>query len=484
MPEKSAPGARLAGRYQLGARLGRGGSGEVLAALDLKLGRVVAVKRLRAAPRGDRATQQRLVAEARLLAAIEHPNVVKVLDVDHDHQGQPFFVMELLRGATLRELLRTAGRLAPARAVRLVVQLLDGLRALHDVGVLHGDLTASNVIVVWTPDAATPDEREQVKLVDVGAAAPVSPAGLGEDLRVVGTAEFLAPELLRGGDAAASVASDLYAAGVVLHWLLLGRSPWHGCTGRELLQRKVAHAPLCTEERAWRGIPTELRSLVERSLAVQPEARFASAAALAAALRGCCLGATSTGPSARALGLVSALGPASRRWASPSAVAAGLFVAAWTGAGLFLPAEVPSAPAPGPAAAPPVGTPTALASSSPRPRARGAAVGGGGSVRSARRRAKLRSDGGRRDVASPGRGEGAPGWTAEAVLPSTGGRSVRGATAGPWTAAPSTFDAVGGALSPPGPRRSVAVVAAAPVAPNRPRRPEAPVAPDTFVVLE
>jgi serine/threonine-protein kinase len=213
----AAGGATLAGvegqaitaaRYRLLAEIGRGATGAVYRARDAELERDVAVKLLHA-HLGGHGTLARFFAEARVAAALRHPNIVAVLDLDEEHRR---IVMELLAGGTLRERLRD-GRLPIAEALERHAEILAALAAAHRRGVIHRDLKPANLLF---RRAAPPTE---LVLGDFGT------AHLGAPMQVdvlVGTLRYMAPEQRRGK---AGPSGDVYAAGVILHEMLGGQAP-------------------------------------------------------------------------------------------------------------------------------------------------------------------------------------------------------------------------------------------------------------------
>lgn len=256
------------GRYRLGAVIGRGGMASVVDGEDLRLGRRVAVKLLRPELAELADVCARFNTEAQLAARVVDPHAVAIYDTGVDG-GVPFIVMERLSGRTLADEIG-AGPIAPERAVRVVGQMLAGLEAAHRVGVIHRDVKPSNVLLTADGDA---------KLADFGIAKVAESANLTATGSIVGTAAYLAPERLAGQPA--SVASDVYSAGVVLYEALGGARPFEADTPLGVLHA-IAHvdAPPLT-----RTSP-ELAGVAARAMAKDPAQRFSSAAAMAAALDG------------------------------------------------------------------------------------------------------------------------------------------------------------------------------------------------------
>ena len=198
------------GRFRRVRQLGQGGFGTVWLAVDEQLNRTVAVK-LAHAP--DNETEQRMLREARALAAVRHPNCVRVYDIVQDPDGFAI-VMEYIDGKSLSEVVRGNGLLEDALAARLWVHMADALAAAHERGVLHRDVKPSNVIV---------DQQGTAHLIDFGIARSKGDSTLTATGMMVGTPDFLAPETARGE--AASPASDSWQLAATVSYALTGRPP-------------------------------------------------------------------------------------------------------------------------------------------------------------------------------------------------------------------------------------------------------------------
>jgi serine/threonine protein kinase len=210
-------GDRLAGRYRLDARIGSGGFATVFRAHDLRLDRDVAVKVLLANHATDPVVTARFEREARVLAAINHPNVVAIHDVASGRPNagsEPYLVMDLCAGGSLADLLKTSptGSLSPDILIPILIDVSAGLAALHAGGIVHRDLKPSNVLL----------SRGRAQIADLGIAV-VGPSDLTATGTAVGTLAYLAPEQLSG--APASSASDVHALGAIAFLGLTGRLP-------------------------------------------------------------------------------------------------------------------------------------------------------------------------------------------------------------------------------------------------------------------
>jgi eukaryotic-like serine/threonine-protein kinase len=264
-------------RYRLVERIGRGAMGEVFIAENLAIRLRVAVKLLKPELYADKTFRERFVQEAQAVAAIDHPNVARFLDLVI---GDPtFLVMEYVRGPTLAERLRK-GPLDAAQAAAIGARLSWALAAAHASGIVHRDLKPSNVIL--TPDR---ERGETPKLIDFGLAKLArarEASGLTRTGQVVGTPKYMAPEQIAGGKNV-DARSDVYALGCVLYEMLCGVPPFDGDDDVQVLYRQVHEEPRPVRSRAPQ-VPEGLAQLVGRLLAKDPAARVQSTEDLARAL--------------------------------------------------------------------------------------------------------------------------------------------------------------------------------------------------------
>ena len=256
MPEsakKLGVGGQL-GNYVLEQQLGEGAQAEVYLARDIVLQRQVAVKVLHRSADSREPSREGL-EEARLIATLEHPNIVRVYHVGRA-AGIWYMAMEHVRGSNLRELVRQRGVLEPVEALRYFRSAAEALRSAHEVGVIHRDVKPHNLLVTYTGE---------VKLVDFGLAALSAPGG-ATDRRRVGTPEYLPPEvwLERG----ASPPSDVYSLGATLFFVVTGRPPFLPST---IDGQKAAH--LNNEVTLPESVPAVIRSLVAKCMAKDPQDR-------------------------------------------------------------------------------------------------------------------------------------------------------------------------------------------------------------------
>ena len=215
----------IGGRYELGELLGRGGMAEVRKGKDRRLGRTVAVKRLRTDLASDATFQARFRREAQSSASLNHPAIVSTYDTgeematDGTGVAQPYIVMECVEGRTLRDILREGRKILPERALEITAGVLSALDYSHRAGIIHRDIKPGNVMLTPSGD---------VKVMDFGIARAISDASstMTQTAAVVGTAQYLSPEQARGETVDSR--SDVYSTGCLLYELLTGRPPFVG----------------------------------------------------------------------------------------------------------------------------------------------------------------------------------------------------------------------------------------------------------------
>jgi Protein kinase domain/Bacterial Ig-like domain (group 2) len=253
----------LGSRYLLHDLIGRGAMGQVFRGTVRGSGAPVAVKVLKPELVSDTEVVARFFQERSILTSVNHPNVAKVLDlvVEGDTLG---IVMELVEGQDLRRYLRARGTLPPGEAVRLERQLLQGLAAVHAAGIIHRDVKPENVLV------STARGQAELKLTDFGVSRLSYGASLTKMTSLIGTPEYMAPEL--ADHDTATPAADLYSAGIVLYEMLAGRTPFAGGHPLAVLRRQVEQPPPPIP-----GAPAELWAQIESLLAKDSQSRPVSA---------------------------------------------------------------------------------------------------------------------------------------------------------------------------------------------------------------
>lgn len=261
----------IAGRYAPRDLIGRGACGTVLEAMDMRLRRLVALKLIR---RGGEAPA-RILAEARAAARLVHPHIVAVHD-SGDGADFAWIAMELVIGEPLSALLARETRLPEHEAARLALQLLDALGHAHGRGVVHRDVKPANILLAM--DAG--ESSGALRLGDFGLAQMGAPDA-SEAGQMLGTPAWMAPEQIRGE--AVDHRADLWAAGVVLYEALTGYRPFHGGMPGVLTRILETEPPPPSSLVA--GLDRRWDAVLARALAKAPEARFADAAAMAAAIQ-------------------------------------------------------------------------------------------------------------------------------------------------------------------------------------------------------
>lgn len=280
----------LNGRYRLGPKLGDGGMAVVYRGFDSALGRQVAIKILREQYAADRTFVARFEREAQSVAALTHPNIINIFDVGFDpdgmagRRGDPdrdratgpgvghYFVMELIDGPNLKELIQARGSLPVEETVAILVQVLAGLGYAHARALVHRDIKPQNIML--TQDGTA-------KVTDFGIAKGLSDTTLTDVGFGMGTVHYISPEQARGEPA--TPASDLYAVGVMLYEMLTGVLPFTGESTVAVALKHVQKPPL-SPKRLNNSIPAPLAAIALRALAKSPGERFASASEMAAAL--------------------------------------------------------------------------------------------------------------------------------------------------------------------------------------------------------
>ncbi|WP_024793152.1 Stk1 family PASTA domain-containing Ser/Thr kinase [Tomitella biformata] len=263
-------GARLVGtlldnRYLVGSPIARGGMSTVYSGTDVRLGRDVAVKVMNTEFAADPKFLSRFEFEARSVASLKDPGLVAVYDqgVDGDYA---FLVMELVRGGTLRELLRERGPMPPHAVVAVARPALTALAAAHRAGLVHRDVKPENVLI---------SDDGEVKLADFGLVRAVAGATVTSSSVILGTAAYLSPEQVSTGHA--DPRSDIYAVGTVVFEMLTGRTPFTGDTSLAIAYRRI-NEDVPPPSTLIAGVPPELDAFVLRATDRDPNARFVNAA--------------------------------------------------------------------------------------------------------------------------------------------------------------------------------------------------------------
>ena len=271
-PRAARPGDVVDGRYRVEALLGRGGMGRVLRVRHQVLGKPFALKLIRTAMATDARARELFYREARLASACAHDHICSIVDFGEDPRFGLFMVMELLDGQTLHHKLRTGGRVAPKVACDILWQVADAVRAIHGRAIVHGDIKSENIFLLGGGGP------RRVKLLDFGLSRPDRGAAAGVD----GTPEYLAPERVRGEPP--SVASDVYALGVVAYELFTGELPFSGPVERVFEQQLATPVPP-PSSRVDEPLDERADALVARATAKEPRDRHPDVAGFLYELR-------------------------------------------------------------------------------------------------------------------------------------------------------------------------------------------------------
>lgn len=272
-PKATSPcGYVLGSRYLVTRPLASGGMGRVFQGIDQRLHRDVAIKLLRDELVPDDRLLERFRREALSAAALAHPTIASIFDYG-EHEGIPYIVMELVRGRDLAAVMAQDGPLVPPRAARIAEGVLEALQHAHDAGVVHRDVKPANVML-WGPD--------RVKVTDFGIAQAAGASRLTATGILLGSAHYISPEQVEGRQSTPQ--SDIYATGVLLFEMLVGRPPFDRGSPLQIAKRHLAGG-IPPPSRLDPTIPRAFDTIVARATALEPERRFASAADMARLIR-------------------------------------------------------------------------------------------------------------------------------------------------------------------------------------------------------
>lgn len=264
----------IAGRYEIGNLIGRGGMADVYEGIDTRLGRTVAIKLLKSDLANDPSFEDRFRQEAQASARMAHPTIVRVYDagedIELDSRGNqvkhPFIIMEYVKGKLIRDILHER-RLSIEEAVNYASGVLTALEFSHKAGVIHRDIKSANIMIT---------DNDQVKVMDFGIARAISDssATMANTVGIMGTAQYFSPEQAKGETVDAR--TDLYSTGVLLYEMLAGRAPFKGESAVSVAYQHVSEAvtPPSVHNDL---ISPELDQVVLQALAKDRNNRFASA---------------------------------------------------------------------------------------------------------------------------------------------------------------------------------------------------------------
>jgi serine/threonine protein kinase len=269
-------GFTISGKYRLLATLGTGGMGQVYLCEHILMGRKVALKVLPRSQASDPASLARFYREARAVARLDHPNIVRAHDIDHEDKLH-FIVLEYVDGCNLHDFVRKNSTLTPARAAHYIRQAAMGLQHAHEAGLVHRDIKPGNLLL---------DRQGAVKLLDMGLARffHEDKAEFVKEFEagyIIGTADYVAPEQIN--DSQVDVRADIYSLGGSFYYLLVGKSPFQdGTTPQKMIWHQVRQPKSLRVLRP--DVPEGLVQVIERMLAKEPARRYQEPAEVVAAI--------------------------------------------------------------------------------------------------------------------------------------------------------------------------------------------------------
>ena len=274
-----SPGSRIDERYEIIDALGSGGMGHVYKARRLRLGDDVAIKVMQATPDTPPEARERFLRESRACAQLRHPNIVGILDFGFDGANQPYMVMELLSGPSLKEEIDLEAPMSPDRVAAILGPVASALQLAHDRGITHRDLKPANIV------AHRYESGERVyKVIDFGLAAMKA---TGDQTRLtdpqffLGTLAYAAPEQMRGEQV--TPAADIYALGVIAYEMLTGARPHDGNNQATLITQALTQSPVSPAAKRG-GLPAAVDDAVMRALDKEASMRWPTVAEFVNAL--------------------------------------------------------------------------------------------------------------------------------------------------------------------------------------------------------
>lgn len=261
----------IAGKYQILEELGKGGMGVVYKAKDTKLDRIVALKFLPPELTRDREAKERFILEAKTAAALNHPNITVIHEIDED-EGRTFIAMEFIGGLSLKDKIKS-GLLEIDNAVLIASQVADGLQEAHEKEIVHRDIKPANIMLT---------EKGQAKIVDFGIAKLVGQVRLTRTGTTIGTVAYMSPEQAKGDEV--DHRSDIWSMGVVLYEMLTGQLPFKGNREQTMIY-SILNADPETPKEYREDLSDHLSAVIDKALQKDPSERFQSADDLLNALK-------------------------------------------------------------------------------------------------------------------------------------------------------------------------------------------------------
>jgi serine/threonine protein kinase len=262
--EELSRGTELADKYKIEEVVGKGGMGIVYRAEDTKLKRSVALKFLPSELMQDEEARERFVLEAQAAAALSHPNICTIHEIDEE-EGKSFIAMEYVKGQSLKEKIER-GPLGEQEALDIAIQVAEGLEEAHKKSIIHRDIKSANIMVT---------EKGQAKVMDFGLAKVKGGTLLTREGTTLGTVAYMSPEQARGEEV--DHRSDIWSLGVVMYEMFSGQLPFQGDREASILYSVVHEEPKPLKE-IKRDLPPEIQQIINRALKKKPESRFPSAA--------------------------------------------------------------------------------------------------------------------------------------------------------------------------------------------------------------
>lgn len=266
-------GKVLDGRYQIESVLGHGGMGMVFLATQTAVKRQVALKTLHPSLAAAPQFFERFRREAETASRLNHPNIITIFDFGRAQEGTCYFVMELVNGQSLKQLVKGSGPLTLRRAVEIIDQSARGLSHAHQMGVVHRDIKPHNILI------STVDGRDHVKILDFGLVKALEveeEEQLTSTGQVLGTPQYMPPE--QAGGETVDARSDLYSLGGVFYFTLTGGSPWGANTVRKALTAALTQQlPAVSTKRQGAPVPKAIEELLRKALHKDKEGRHQSA---------------------------------------------------------------------------------------------------------------------------------------------------------------------------------------------------------------